>query len=66
MAKTAEEILSDAAEGPKKVAGDMGSMEQHPIPDLIKLADRTAAAAAVDSKGRPRLNICRLVPPGGA
>ena len=59
-----EDILTDAAVGPKQAQGDMGSMSQHPIGDLIKLADRTAAAKAVDSRGRPRLQMTRFVPPG--
>ena len=59
-----DDTLAEVAAAPRKATGDMGSVENHSIPDLIKLADRTAAASAKDSSGRPRLNISRMVPPG--
>ena len=59
-----EDTLAEVAAAPRKAQGDMGSVENHSIPDLLKLADRAAAAAAVDSSGRPRLNISRMVSPG--
>jgi len=66
MADDIEEILDNVASGPLKASGDEGSVEQHSISDLIKLADRKAASKGVDSHGRPRIFMCKLVPPGSA
>jgi len=59
-----EDTLVDVAEAPRKASGDMGSVENHSIPDLIKLADRAAAADAFDSEGRPRMHVSRMKSPG--
>ena len=59
-----EDNLDDVASGPKRASGDSGSIDQHSLSDLMKYADRKAAASAFDSKGRPRLHVSRMIPPG--
>jgi len=59
-----DDTLAEVASAPRKATGDMGSVENHSIPDLIKLADREAAGNAVDSEGRPRMHVSRMKSPG--
>lgn len=57
--------IVSAASGPAKVSGDAGSVEQHPLPDLIA-ADRYVRS--IDAAKRPNrgLKFAKLVPPGTA
>lgn len=55
--------LVSAAQGPLKVAGDAGSVEQHTLDELIK-ADQYLAAKDAASKGRRGLRFTRLIPDG--
>ena len=59
-----EDTLDEVAAGPKRASGDSGSIDQQPLADLMKYADRKAAAGAFDSKGRPRIHTSRMIPPG--
>lgn len=58
-----ETILTNA-QAPRRASGDAGSMEAHPISDLIA-ADRYAAAKRAYSKGLGIRHV-KLVPPNAA
>lgn len=58
-----DDRIDEVAAGPKRAQGDMGSIEEQSLDDLIKLKKFQAAEAAAGSSG-PRLLIVRLVPPG--
>jgi hypothetical protein len=58
-----DDVIDDVLVGPKRVQGDMGSIEQHSIPDLLALKKVRDAEAALGSGG-PKLLMVRLVPPG--
>jgi len=51
------------AEGPAKVSGDAGSVEQHSLADQIA-ADRYLQAKAATRAKRQGLRFSKLVPPG--
>jgi len=60
-----EQRIEENASGPKKAAGDSGSIEQH------SLADQIAADKYLQSKKALRsrslgVRFTKLVPPGGA
>ncbi len=62
---TDTEVNLDAlAAGPRKASGDSGSIEQHSLKDVMAYADRKAAKNAIDSRGRPRLHMSKMNPPG--
>ncbi len=63
MADDLDEILEKNAKGPAKVAGDAGSVEQHPLPDQIE-ADRYLAAKRAAAERKRGLRFNKLVPPG--
>lgn len=52
MSDELEAAIEAAAAGPRKVKSDQLEAESHPLPDLIKAADRVAGAAAATSKTR--------------
>lgn len=62
----AESDLTDAiaenAAGPKKVTGDQGSTEQHPLPDQIE-ADRYLKTNSAARSGLGMRHV-KLIPPG--
>jgi hypothetical protein len=62
-----DEILLQAAAEPKDSSGDGQSASSHPIPDLLKLADRLKGTDAAGPNGSAwsRLRAARVVPPGG-
>ncbi|HAN99111.1 MAG TPA: hypothetical protein DCQ98_17515 [Planctomycetaceae bacterium] len=59
-----DDAIRDSAQGPAKVSGDAGSVEQHPLPDQIEADKYLAAKQAARSKSRG-LRFNKLVPPGG-
>jgi len=63
MADELDNTIRENAQGPAKVAGDAGSVEQHSLTEQIE-ADRYLASkeAATDKKRGLRFN--KLVPPG--
>lgn len=63
MAEDLEQTLRDNAQGPAKVSGDSGSMEQHKPTEQIA-ADKYLASKA--AAGGPKLGIrlVKLSPPG--
>lgn len=59
----AREALIAALKGPLRVSGDAGSVEQHPLPDIMKAADYVSAS---DVGPRLGLRFTKLNPPGTA
>jgi len=58
-------MIATSASGPSKVSGDAGSVEQHPLPDLIA-ADRYVKSLAAASRPARGVKFMTLVPPGTA
>lgn len=57
------DLIIDSAKGPKRVAGDSGSVEQHSIKDLID-ADKHLNAKKAGRKGFGGLHFAQIVPDG--
>jgi hypothetical protein len=57
-----EDTILDNALAPKKVTGDEGSAEQHPISDQIA-ADKYQLAKRAAKRGLG-IRMVRLIPPG--
>ena len=58
------DAIEESALGPKKVTGDSGSVEQHPIGDLIE-ADKYVSGRTAANAGPPfGLRLAKIVPPG--
>ena len=55
--------ISENAQGPAKVAGDAGSVEQHKLSEQIEADKYLASKQAAQSKRRG-LRFNKLVPPG--
>jgi hypothetical protein len=62
MADLATAIETNAS-GPKKAAGDSGSVEQHPLPEQIEADKYLSGKTAADANHRG-LRFTKLVPPG--
>lgn len=62
-ATAAADALTAAIAGPKRVKGDAGEVEQHPLPDLIA-AEKYAASRCAGTSPRRGLRITKLIPPG--
>ncbi len=60
-----EQAIAQNLLGPKKAAGDSGSMEQHDLQDQIAADRYLSAKQALRSKSKG-LVISKLVPPGAA
>lgn len=58
-----EDEIEAAATAPKKASGDMGSVEQQSIPDMIEAAKHLAQNDGVELPSRG-LRFTKLVPPG--
>jgi hypothetical protein len=58
-----ESTISEAAQGPAKASGDSGSVEMHPIPDLIE-ADKYLVQKTASTKKGFGLRFAKLQPPG--
>jgi len=65
VAENLEEKIRENAEGPAKVAGDSGSVEQHKLADQIEADRYLCSKEAAKSKSRG-LQFNKLVPPGTA
>ncbi len=63
MTENLEDTIRQNAQGPAKVAGDAGSVEQHPLSEQIE-ADRYLAGKEAAGKTRRGLRFNKLVPPG--
>lgn len=64
MADLSEQIAAAAAQ-PAKASNDMGSFEQHPLPDQIAAAEflKQQAAGAASKKKLP-IRFAKIIPPG--
>ncbi len=65
MVDDLEQAIRDNAAGPARVAGDAGTVEQHPLSEQIAADKFLAAKEAVKSPSRG-LRFNKLVPPGSA
>ena len=57
------DAISDNAAGPKRVAGDSGTVEQHPIPDQLAAEYFRASKAAMSKRSRG-IRVSKVRPPG--
>jgi len=60
-----EQTILENVQGPKKVEGDAGSVENHSLADQIAADRYLASKQAMRSKGRG-IVISKLIPPGAA
>lgn len=65
MAEGLEDTIRENAAGPARVAGDAGTVEQHPLSEQIAADKFLAAKEAAQSPSRG-LRFNKLVPPGSA
>jgi len=63
MADDLKDKIRENAQGPAKVAGDAGSVEQHKLADQIEADKYLASKEAAKTKSRG-LRFNKLVPPG--
>ena len=63
MADDLDDVIQDNAQGPQRVSGDSGSMEQHPLKDQVE-ADRYLQSKKASRKKSLGLRIAKIVPPG--
>jgi hypothetical protein len=63
MADDLQDTIRQNAQGPAKVAGDAGSVEQHSLAEQIDADKYLASKEAAKSKRRG-LRFNKLVPPG--
>lgn len=63
MSDELEEQLKEHAKRPAKVAGDAGSVEQHPLRDQIELDRYLNSKNAAKRKGLG-IRITKIIPPG--
>ena len=61
--KTIRDAIRDNAMGPKKVTGDAGSVEQHPLKDQIE-AERFLASKEAMKRPGLGIRLTKLVPDG--
>lgn len=64
MADTIGEQIEDSALGPRRAQGDMGSVEQHSLPDQIA-ADKYLLSKSRFASGKIKLHTMRMISPGG-
>ena len=65
MADELDDTIRENAQGPSKVAGDAGSVEQHKLAEQIE-ADRYLASKQAAKGKRRGLRFNKIVPPGAA
>lgn len=63
MTDTVPDKIQENATGPKRVRGDSGEVEQHPLADQIA-ADRYLASKAATTGKKLGIRKAKLVPPG--
>jgi len=63
VANELDDKIRENAEGPAKVTGDAGSVEQHSLRDQIEADRYLNSKQAANTKGRG-LRFSKLVPPG--
>ena len=62
MAEDLQDTIRESAAGPKRAAGDSGSVEQHSLTEQIE-ADRYLASKEAAKKGLG-VKMTKVVPPG--
>ena len=65
MAKDLDNAIRENAAGPKRAAGDSGSVEQHSLTEQIEVDRYLASKEAARSKGLG-IRMTKLVPPGAS
>jgi hypothetical protein len=65
MSDDLEQAIRDNAAGPARVAGDAGTVEQHPLSEQIE-ADRYLASKNAAKKPSRGLRLNKFVPSGTA
>ncbi len=65
MADDLDDKIRENAEGPAKVSGDSGSVEQHKLSEQIEADRYLNSKKAAKNKNRG-LRLNKLVPPGAA
>lgn len=63
MPEPVQQALTENAQGPKRVQGDEGSVEQHALTEQIA-ADKYLASKDAVQRPRRGLRLTKLVPPG--
>ncbi len=63
MAENLDDNIRENAQGPAKVTGDAGSVEQHKLSEQIA-ADKHLASKEAVSNSQRGLRFNKLVPPG--
>ncbi len=63
MADDLDDTIRENAQGPARVSGDAGSVEQHKLPEQIEADRYLASKKAARSKSRG-LILNKFVPPG--
>ena len=63
MAKELTDSIRENAQGPAEVAGDSGSMKQHPLKDQVEVDRYLNSKKAARSAGRG-IRVTKMVPPG--
>lgn len=58
-----DQAISDSASGPKRAQGDSGSVEQHPLKEVVE-ADRYLSSKDAAKRPDRGLRMSRLAPPG--
>ncbi len=65
MTEDLEQTIRENAQGPRRVQGDSGSVEQHSISEQIE-ADRYLASKQAARSANKGVRLTKLVPPGSA
>jgi len=65
MTKNLDNAIRENATGPKRAAGDSGSVEQHSLTEQIEVDRYLASKEAAKSKGLG-IRMSKLVPPGAS
>jgi len=65
MAEDLDSTIRENAAGPKRAAGDSGSVEQHSLTEQIEADRYLASKGATKSKGLG-IRVTKLVPPGAS
>ena len=65
MAEDLDNTIRENAAGPKRAAGDSGSVEQHGLTEQIEADRYLASKEAAKSKGLG-IRMTKLVPPGAS
>jgi hypothetical protein len=64
MADDLKTTIQHSASGPAKATGDSGSMEQHPLPDVIEADKHLGASSAIAQRKSRGIRFNKLVAPG--